>query len=281
MRFVSPELSGTLREENLFEDAAKLQGEVFREVKTRRTLRFEVGSKRYFVKLHYGVGWGEIVKNLVQLRAPVLGAENELRAIHKLQELGVDTMTPMAYVSEGTNPAKIRSCIVTQALENTKSLEDLVLDGNVNWSLRRKIIFKIADIARIMHDHGINHRDFYICHFLFAMDYFGDERAEEPQVFLIDLHRAQIRKRTPQRWREKDIGGLLFSGIDAGLTRTDLLRFMQTYSGISVRETLSKHNEFWVQVLKRARKLYVQDHGVASVDLDVIWANMQRIKNSI
>ncbi|MEO2174882.1 MAG: hypothetical protein ABGY96_12380 [bacterium] len=55
MRFVSPELSGTLREENLFEDAAKLQGEVFREVKTRRTLRFEVGSKRYFVKLHYGV----------------------------------------------------------------------------------------------------------------------------------------------------------------------------------------------------------------------------------
>ena len=284
MAFVNQELAETLRVASLFDDATKLHGEVFREVKTRRTLRFEVDSKRYFVKLHFGVGWVEIVKNLTQFRAPVLGAQNELKAIRKLQELGIDTMTPVAYVSEGANPAKIRSCIVTQALENTKSLEELVLEGKVGRDLRRKMIFKIAHIARTMHNHGINHRDFYICHFLIEMGYFKDETIKEPQLFLIDLHRAQIRDRTPQRWREKDISGLLFSGIDAGLTRTDLFRFMKTYSGRSLRETLSEDKRFWNTVLTRAQKLYLQDHGVSSPALDQIrqiWIDFREAKKSI
>ena len=40
--------------------AFELQGEVFRDVPGRRTLRVELAGKFYFVKLHYGVGWGEV-----------------------------------------------------------------------------------------------------------------------------------------------------------------------------------------------------------------------------
>ena len=43
----------------------ELKGEVFRELEARRTLRTEVAGRGYFVKIHRGVGWGEIVKNLL------------------------------------------------------------------------------------------------------------------------------------------------------------------------------------------------------------------------
>ena len=49
-----------------------LKGEVFRELEARRTLRIEVAGRGYFVKIHRGVGWGEILKNLLSGRLPVL-----------------------------------------------------------------------------------------------------------------------------------------------------------------------------------------------------------------
>ena len=239
MTYLDAELSGTLSEASLFEDAMSLQGEIFREVESRRTLKFRSGSRSYFAKLHFGVGWAEIFKNLFQFRLPVLGAENELLAIKKLKDLGIDTLTPVAFVSEGGNPAKVRSCIITKALENTKSLEEMAEQDAINDRLRRKLVIKIAQIARNMHEHGINHRDFYICHFLMEKDSVPDEN-DVPMLFLIDLHRAQVRSKTPKRWRVKDVSGLLFSGIDAGVTRTDLFRFMKVYSGKTLRKTMTE-----------------------------------------
>ena len=81
-----------------------------------------------------------------------------------------------------------------------------------------------------MHANGINHRDFYICHFL--LDVSADVYRQSPQALrlsLIDLHRVQLRKRTPSRWVVKDIGGLYFSSMRIGLTRRDLYRFMKVY----------------------------------------------------
>lgn len=40
-----------------FEAAEQLQGEVFRELEGRRTLRTEVEGAGYFVKIHRGIGW--------------------------------------------------------------------------------------------------------------------------------------------------------------------------------------------------------------------------------
>ncbi len=57
--------------------AKALQGEVYREVEQRRTLKVELDGRPYFLKLHLGVGWAEIFKNLVTLRIPVVGAKNE------------------------------------------------------------------------------------------------------------------------------------------------------------------------------------------------------------
>ncbi|MDA0788363.1 MAG: lipopolysaccharide core heptose(I) kinase RfaP [Proteobacteria bacterium] len=254
MEFIADEYKGLFEPGCILEDVSGAGGDVYRALENRQTVRFTRHGTRYFAKTHLGVGWAEIFKNLMQLRLPVLGAENEFRAIRALAEMGIDTATLVAYTSKGLNPARRRSCIVTRALENTASLEELFEAGRVSVSYKRRLLPKLAGIARMMHDHGINHRDFYLCHFLV-------DPARPVAPYLIDLHRAQIRARTPRRWRVKDIGGLFFSGFDYNITKRDVFRFMALYSGKPLRRTLQEDKPFWQAVFRRACRLYLQDHA--------------------
>ncbi len=257
MQYLVDDLKDCVDSENLFQSVIALEGEIYREVENRKTFRFEWKGKGYFAKTHFGVGWREILKNLVQFRLPVLDASNEWHALGKLIDLGVDTLHPVAYVSEGWNPAKMRSCIVTRELENTMSLEDLCA-GDMSLVLKRKLVKKLAAVSKLLHDNGINHRDYYICHFLLDLD---SSHQKVPVVYLIDLHRAQIRRNTPFRWKVKDIGGLFFSTFDLELTNRDLFRFMKIYTGRPLREILQKDGDFWRAVLRRAMRLYLQDNA--------------------
>lgn len=216
-----------------------LQGRVYRELEARRTLRTEVAGRGYFVKIHRGVGWREIAKNLLALRLPVLGADNEWRAIQRLEALGVASMRAVAYGARGGNPATRRSFIVTEELAPTTSLEDVCRD----WPTRppaprfkRALIARVATMARRMHAGGVNHRDFYICHFLLHLD--PAPTADDFRLSLIDLHRAQLRPETPRRWRDKDLAALYFSALGIGLTQRDLLRFLCVYFDRPLREIL-------------------------------------------
>jgi lipopolysaccharide core heptose(I) kinase len=241
--------------------AGAAPADVYRNKEGRKTLRFYWRDRSYFLKLHSGIGWGEIFKNLLQGRLPVLGASNEYRAVLALQKLGVDTMSVAAYASLGRNPATIRSMIVTDDLVGTVSLEDYC----ANWAttapafrVRLQLLCKLADTAGRMHRAGINHRDFYICHF--HLDESTLERWD-PRCCLIDLHRAQIRRHTPRRWLVKDLAGLYFSAMDCGLCRRDLLRFMARYTPGGLRSALGADASLWRQVEQRALKLYRREHG--------------------
>lgn len=234
-----------------------LQGDVFREQPGRKTLRFIKNDEAYFAKIHFGVGWREIIKNLLQARLPVLGAKNECEAIQHLEKFGF-TPSLVGYGWRGKNPAKQQSFVITKALDCTISLEDFCRDWNKHSptpELKKALIKKIAAIARIIHHEGINHRDFYLCHFL--LDITGGKEFLEPNnltLYVIDWHRAQCRKKVPLRWRIKDIAGLYFSAMDAGLTQEDLALFKEHYD-----KKLGKL--FWYQVKKRATKLW-EKHNV-------------------
>lgn len=241
------------------DDAFKIRGEVYREPvgANRRTLRFELAGEGYFLKLHWGVGWKEILKNLVSLRLPVLGASNEWRAIHRLGELGVDTMRLAAYGQTGWNPARLRSFVVTRELTNTVSLEHYCADWSKHppaLAIKHQLIRRVAEMARELHRHGVNHRDLYICHFLLQQPWGGD--AHSLQLYLIDLHRVQIRRRTPLRWRIKDVAAIYFSAMDIGLSKRDLMRFMRVYSQRPLRQILAEEGSFWRAVTRRAQALY-------------------------
>ena len=210
-----------------------------------------------------GIGWKEILKNLLQLRLPVIGAGNEYLAARKLKELGVETLTPLAYGRRGKNPAKQESFLITKDLTGTISLEDYCKNWNTtppSFETKRALIKKLAAAAKNMHENGINHRDFYICHFL--LDEVGFQKAiqyknDSFNCYLIDLHRCQLRQRVPYRWRVKDLGGLLYSTMDTGLSARDYFRFIKIYTGKPLRSVLQ--DTIWNSVFDNAKKLYLKD----------------------
>ena len=158
------------RGQDYFDVVLSLQGEEYRNMDGRRTFRFEKDGRGYFAKVYTGLGWKRILKSLLTLRRPpVLSAANEWRAIRRLETLGVDTMTLVGYGERGTDPARRQSFIITEELTPTESLEDFCH----KWpqeppapALKRALIDKLAQISRQLHDNGVNHRDYYLCHFL-------------------------------------------------------------------------------------------------------------------
>lgn len=202
------------------------QGDVFRDVPGRKTLRFEFAGRSYFLKHHLGVGWLEIFKNLLSLRLPILGAETEWRAIEALQRCGVPTMRAVAFGRRGASPASMESFIITEELTPVVSLEDLVKQQPLRHSLKRALIREVALMTRRMHRAGINHRDLYLCHFLLDT---GRLQGGELRLSLIDLHRAQLRQAVPRRWRDKDLASLYFSSLEARLTNRDKILFLKAY----------------------------------------------------
>jgi heptose I phosphotransferase len=240
-----------------------LQGEVFRALEGRRTFRTELAGRSFFVKVHHGVGWGEIVKNLLSGRLPVLGAGNEWRACQQLAALGVDSMHPVAFGEHGVNPARRHSFLITEELAPTVSLEDHCR----TWravppapTFKRTLIRRVAEMMKHMHQGGVNHRDCYLCHFLLHLPV----NNAMPRLSLIDLHRAQVRKQTPRRWRNKDLAALHFSSLEIGLTQRDRLRFLKTYfAPYSLREILLREKPLFdwlaaesVRLQERYRRKY-------------------------
>ena len=245
--------------QDVFSAVNRLQGKVYRQVARRCTLRFEVNGVGYFVKIHRGVGWPEIFKNLIMGRLPVLGAKQEYEAIRHLTAHNVATMTLAGYGVRGGNPAEQESFVITKDLKDTISLEDYCkgwVETKPTFADKRALIERVAEIARVMHASGMNHRDFYLCHFLLDVT---ESDLTQASIYLIDLHRAQIRSEVPRRWLLKDIAGLYFSTMDVGLNQRDLLRFIKVYSRSSLREVLGVQQDFWQSVQAQADKLYQKE----------------------
>ena len=256
-----------------FNDIMALDGQVYREAPGRRTVRFQRNQRHYFLKTHTGVGWQEIIKNLSYLRLPVLGAMNEWHGAHHLQRLGIDTLSIAGFGTASGSPARRQSFIITDEITNAKSLEEFCSA----WKFRpprradevrfkRWLITQLATVARRLHQSGANHRDFYLVHFLLQEGYKeGRISPEESRLAVIDLHRMQLRRQTPKRWRIKDVAGLHYSSMDLGLSTRDLLRFMKTYSQRPLRKVLSEDEGFWRRVERRAKRLYLAETRRGSV----------------
>ena len=245
--FLDEPFASLWKNKDVFGEIAILSGEEFRRVKSRRTFRTEVNGRGFFIKHHLGVGWGEIIKNLLQFKKPVTGARGEFEAIRMLEKVGVPTMTCAGFGERFFNPAAKESFIITRELAGMVSLEELFATGNVDLSTRREIIRRLGKSVGKMHAAGVNHRDCYICHFL--------RSSETGELHVIDLHRAQIRKRVPFRYAVKDVAGILFSSLDLSLTYRDIALFYREYKKAGNKDSKA----FRSAVLKTAQKLYFKE----------------------
>lgn len=245
--------------QDVFQLVQNLSGTVAREVPGRQTLRFELNGQAYYRKLHTGVGWSEVLKNLVRGRLPVIGARNEWQALNCLQAAGVPSLIPVAYGEQGINPARRLSFIVTKELAGVMQLDDF-LRAHPKLDLVRKhqLIDAIANIARGLHQQGINHRDLYLCHFMLDTAAFNNEQTGS-SLYLVDLHRAQLRNQVPFRWLVKDLASIYFSAMDLGITQKDICLFLQIYFAQPLKQVLLQQRKLLQAVAKRAEQLYQRE----------------------
>jgi lipopolysaccharide core heptose(I) kinase len=237
---------GAGKKSDSFEVAMAMSGQVFRDVPGRKTMRVELLGKSYFIKQHFGVGWLEIVKSLLSMKKPILGAMTEVHAIEKMQALNIATTPLVAYGQRGSNPATLKSFVITDDLGDITSLEDLCASWKQkppSLRFKRQLIVQAAKLAKTLHDNGVNHRDFYLCHL--CLD---NSSLPNIKLFLIDLHRVMIHTTVSEKANMKDIAALYFSSMDIGLTARDYVRFKHYYR--------QQSDSFWRQVVVRAERLY-------------------------
>jgi len=238
-----------------FVEVERLAGRIYRALEGRRTLRTEIDGRGYFVKIHHGVGWRDIVKNWLTGKAPVLGAGNEWRALARLHARHVPTMRAVAFGERGGNPARKHSFIITEELAPTIDLEQYCQHWHgLPPAGRHALIGEVAALTAAMHRAGVNHRDCYLCHFLLHQD----GRENDLRLSLIDLHRAQTRHKVPRRWRNKDLAALYFSALDLALTRKQRLRFLRAYFPQPLRQTLRDEARLLVWLQHKAQKLHAR-----------------------
>jgi tRNA A-37 threonylcarbamoyl transferase component Bud32 len=250
---LEPRLSHFL--ENPFVTLNAMEGTIYRLQPGRKTIAFTFNEQTYFAKIHSGVGWKEIIKNLLQLRLPIISAKTEWNALLALQKIGIMAPIPVAFGEKGVDPARMQSFILTKALPASINLEEYFKSTAISFTQKKNIILRVAQITKSLHEHGINHRDLYLCHFLLDQT---AAHSSKPLIYLIDLHRAQIRSKVPFRWRVKDISGLYFSTLDLNFTQRDYLRFMLFYTGKSLRTLLNQEHFFWKTVSTKAKRLHLK-----------------------
>jgi len=234
-----------LPQNNLFEYFMQLQGKAFRDVPGRKTMQIQITGKSYFIKQHFGVGWGEIFKNWFTFKKPILGAMTEAKAIQRLNALDIPTTPLVAYGQHGGNPATMQSFVLTEDLGEIMQLDDWFANSeNMSSVFRLPLIKAIAQIAKKLHASGVCHRDFYLCHFVL-------KRAELEQgnlnLYLIDLHRMLQDQPPSGNAVMKDIAGLFFSAMQVGWNTDDFALFKQHY--------LAQSDVFWAQVEARSQVL--------------------------
>jgi heptose I phosphotransferase len=190
----------------------------------RITLRFTLddnGLQRpFYIKRHGRSSWKEYLKPLLRLTWPILGARNEWNAILDFHEIGLPTMTPVAFGESGSD-----SFLITESLENCVKLSEILANSSqaiLADVAHRQIIRNVASLASTMHNVGLHHQDFYLGHLM--------QSQKSPEtIYIIDLGRVQKQKPLTQRWIVKDLAQLNFSASTVPLF--ERLRFLREYLG--------------------------------------------------
>lgn len=232
---------------DVFEACMRLSGKAFREVPGRKTMRVQINNKNYFIKQHFGVGWGEIFKNLSTFKMPILSAMTEVKAIKKLDEIGIATTPLVAFGQRGCNPATLQSFVITEDLGDILTLEDVGkawLESAPDNAFRLAVLQALGQLAGKFHAAGLCHRDFYLCHFVVKKTEFESGNIN---LHLIDLHRVLQGQPSHGAAAMKDMAGLYFSMLQIGLTAADFSVIKQHY--------LPQTDAFWAKIETRAQQL--------------------------
>jgi heptose I phosphotransferase len=212
-----------------FERLMSLEGQVARRQGARETVRLKLDAEpgngatpptAFYIKRYGPPPWREYWKPLLKFTRPIVGARVEWDALLAFHRLGLPTMTPVMFGHSGR-----RSFVLTQALEGYVKLTEWIdarcpSPAAANEAYRTAIE-KLAPLTRTMHDAGVHHQDYYLCHVLVP------DQVGPPGLHIIDLGRARVRRRLATRWRVKDLAQLDYSAETVSVLGR--LRFLRRY----------------------------------------------------
>jgi len=178
------------------------------------------------------------LQSVRKFRVPFSDSFEEVRAFVALQQVGLEAPHPIAACTV-TRLIKRRTAIATLDIGHFERLTSLL--ERVDFQKRREVARRLGRLVARMHNAAINHRDLYAEHIVFLKD---------GGIVLLDLNRAQVRHRLPQRWRVKDLAALF---VSTNAPATDKLRFLLTYLNIPSLTPVAKR--LARKVLKRAAQL--------------------------
>jgi heptose I phosphotransferase len=209
----------------------------------RRTAAFERGGRRFFVKTHAGVGWGEIAKCWLQGKRAIVDARTEARALARCHALGIPVPALAAWGAAGANPGARRSFVVTEALRDAERLSALLArEPRIHFDVRSQLARDLGALVGRLHGACLAHQDLYLDHVFLRR---ADGHAE---LVLLDLHRMLPSARA--RWRVKDLCALSGSARALGATRGDAARFLRAYA--AVPRFGARERALWRRCARRA-----------------------------
>jgi heptose I phosphotransferase len=178
----------------------------------REVVSFSHGPRTYFLKRVSGSGWEDVL--------------HECRVLSHLRGVDVPVPEPVACGAGDQHAA-----LVTPGLPAERSLEDLLLGPPLPRERLRELVTRSAALLRQLHDCGVNHRDYYVGHLLVD---------DQDRLHLVDLGRAEIRRRVPRRRVIKDLAAFLFSVpervVDPELRDLFLRSYLGEEGGARVKE---------------------------------------------
>lgn len=246
-----------------FSDFMTFQGgRVLKELSSRMILKIELPSgsetKSFFLKRHKSsLRIGEIGRAFFSGFSLSWGRK-EWEVIQAFQKLGIPTLVPVA-AGEKVSWFWQESFLMTEELKGFQPLDKFLQSYFVpplppeKIIEKRAIIYEVAQIARVMHKAGFNHRDFYCCHiFINRMD------SRHRHWCVLDLQRVDRRRWFRRRWIVKDLAALNYSAQPRIITRTDRLRFLRHYLDVKI-DAAKKEYRMIRQVSNKTDKIMRHD----------------------
>lgn len=189
---------------------------------TRIELQGPHGPIVCYLKRHAPAKLKEYLKPLIRLRWPRIGAQPEWAAILDFHEVGIPTMTPVAWGRQGRE-----SLLVTLAIDGCEKLSDWMQrtprpTTSEQIATARRIVREVAEVVRKMHHAGLHHQDLYAGHLLLPHD-------TSRGIHILDLGRVRRVRNLALIWIVKDLAQLHYS--TNWFTAADRLRFLKTYLG--------------------------------------------------
>lgn len=228
-------------------------------IKERSTARLILDDGRnhstFFLKRHISPSVREYLKLLTRFSWPK-SAFNEWRAILRFHQAGLPTMVPVAAGEQKNSLGLVKqSFLLTKEIKDAHRLDHYLAQwlkkplSREQIQRKRRLIQELAQLTREMHTMGLNHRDYYLCHiFIRTTEENGDF-----ELFIIDLHRVDIRKKVGNRWVVKDLAALNFSSLELPIHATDRMRFFKLYLQ---KERLNEDDRILLgQILKKTKRI--------------------------